>query len=195
MTDPDLTGGELTDLPNKKYQQFFDRFAEIDTLKVEEWKPVHLLGFFVRKYQERYNLPYQWKYNSPSPSKCFEVFQIKKLSMLLSSNPVILKEYIDWAFLTVVPRAKKRLTSISFLTREENVNPYKMNLLSGKPNINRSTALPEAYRQVLAHSGFTANTYGELAFLQHMEQTPAIFQTFQKLVLLGLKPEILSKLV
>lgn len=131
--EKEISGGELTDLPNEKYKQFFDKFIEIETLKIEEWKPVHLIGYFCKKYEEQYEIRYQFKFNSPSPTKCFEVFQIKKLAMLLSSNPTILRDYIDWVYLNKVVKAKRRLTSISFMTNDGIVNEYKFNvLLSGK---------------------------------------------------------------
>jgi hypothetical protein len=196
--DNEMLGGELTDFPNSKYKKFFAKFAEIETLKVEEWKPVHVLAFFCKKYQEQYGTKYQFKFNSPSPTKCFEVFQIKKLCMLLSSNPKILKEYIDWIYLTKVVQAKRRLTSISFMTHEGLTQDYKMNiLLAGKKNLNvdRSTPLPNEYRNIFQEIGIGINTYGELAFLAHMTQTPQIIEAFQKIEELGFDKEVLDRIV
>jgi hypothetical protein len=194
----EITGGELTDYPNEKYRQFFDKFAEIETLDITNWKPVHLIGYFCKKYQEQYQTKYQFKFNSPSPTKCFEVFQIKKLAMLLSSNSTILKEYIDWVFLTKVVQAKRRLTSISFMTHEGLVQDYKLNiLLKGKKNLNvdRSTALPDKYRNVFGEIGINIGSYGELAFLAHMTQTPQMTQAFQKIEELGFDKEVLERIV
>ena len=191
-------GGELTDYPNDKYRQFFDKFAEIETLDLAEWKPVHILAYFCKKYQEQYQVKYQFKFNSPSPAKCFEVFQIKKLAMLLSSNPGILKEYIDWIYLTKVVQAKRRLTSISFMTNEGVVQDYKMNvLLKGKKNLNvdRSTALPDKYRSIFGDIGINISTYGELSFLAHMAQTPQMVGAFQKIEELGFDREVLERIV
>ena len=36
--DKDITGGELTDCPNEQYQKFFDKFAEVETLNITDWK-------------------------------------------------------------------------------------------------------------------------------------------------------------
>jgi hypothetical protein len=194
----EATGGELTDYPNEKYRQFFAKFAEIETLKVEEWKPVHVLAYFCKKYQEQYGTKYQFKFNSPSPTKCFEVFQIKKLCMLLSSNPKILKEYIDWIYLTKVVQAKRRLTSISFMTHEGLTQDYKMNiLLAGKKNLNvdRSTPLPNEYRDIFQEIGVSINNYGELAFLAHMAQTSQMTKAFQKIEELGFDKEVLERIV
>jgi hypothetical protein len=191
--------GELTmQAPNDKYQKFFDKFGEIDTLEVEQWKVAHLLGYFCKKYKEVYNDDYTWKFNNPSPNKCFEVWQMNTLAARLSANPKILKEYIDWAYKNLVPRAKRRLTSISFMTKDEIVIGYKMNiLLSGKKNLNvdRSTLLPDNYKQVFEEIGVFVNSYGDLAFLAQMEQTPEMTAAFEKLYALGFDKDILNRIV
>jgi hypothetical protein len=191
--------GELTDYPNEQYKKFFDKFKEIETLDVAEWKPTHLLSYFCKKYKETYNTDYKFKFNSPSPSKCFEVFQIKKLAMSLTSNPKLLRDYIDWVYLNKVVKAKRRLTSISFMTNDGIVNEYKMNvLLSGKQNLNvdRSTPLPEKYKFIFAESGTKINTYGDLAFVSQMDpMSPELFAAIQKIEELGFDKNILSRIV
>lgn len=191
------TGGELTDYPNEKYKQFFDKFPEIKTLDVAQWKPVHVLAYFCKKYQDQYQTKYQFKFNSPSPPKCFEVFQVKRLAMLLSSNPTILKGYIDWIYENKVVKAKRRLTSISFMTNEGVVQDYKMNvLLAGKQNlsVDRSTPLPTKYREPFLSLG-GVSTYGDLAFVSQMEQTEAIKIALAQLQELGFDMEILGRIV
>lgn len=194
----DLTGGELTDVPNDQYKKFFEKFAEIETASIEDWKPVHLLGYFCKKYKEEYDKDYQFKFNSPSPTKCFEVFQIKKLAMMLSANPKLLRDYIDWVYLTKVKQAKRRLTSVSFMTVEGLVNEYKFNvLLSGKKNLNvsRSTPLPDKFKTVFSNIGVFINTYGELAFLSQMEKSPEMIEAFSKIEEMGFDKEVLERIV
>lgn len=197
--EKESTGGELTDYPNDKYRQFFEKFAEIETMDVNDWKPVHILAYFDKKYFETYGTKYKYKFNSPSPLKCFEVFQIKKLAMLLSANPTILKGYIDWIYQTKVVQAKRKLTSISFMTHDGIVNDYKMNvLLSGKKNLNvdRSTLLPEKYQKVFAEAGTTITTYGELAFISQMDPMPnELAQAFEKIQADGFDKEVLGRIV
>ncbi len=192
-------GRELTMLaPNEKYQKFFDKFAEIDTLEVAQWKTAHLLGYFCKKYKETYNDDYTWKFNNPSPNKCFEVWQMNTLAARLSANPQILKDYIDWAYKNLVPRAKRRLTSISFMTKDEIVIGYKMNvLLAGKKNLNvdRSTLLPENYKAVFEEISIFVQTYGDLAFLAQMEQTEELKGAFEKVYILGFDKDIISRIV
>lgn len=169
----DFSGGALTDAPNDKYQKFFAQFVEHATTAIEAWRPIDVLAYFCAKYQAAYHVPYAFKYNTPSPTKCFEIFQIKKLAQLLSSKPAILKDYIDWIFLIKVEQAKKRFTSISFLTREEIVKEFKLKRLSS-PQITRTTLLPEAILISMAYFLenaqllgliFEMKTYGDLAFL------------------------------
>lgn len=194
----DETGGELGEYPNDKYRQFFEKFPEIETLDVNNWKTVHILAYFCKKYEEQYGVKYAFKFNSPSPPKCFEVFQVKRLGIMLSSNPSILKEYIDWIYKTKVVQAKRKLTSISFMTAEGVVAEYKANvLLAGKKNLNvdRSTALPNNFQSVFQEIGIFAQSYGDLAFLAQMEQTPEMTLAFQKLEQLGFDKDIINRIV
>lgn len=193
------TGGELTTVPNDKYKKFFDKFAEIETLEVAQWKTAHLLGYFCKKYQETYpGETYPWKFNNENPNKCFEVWQMNTLAARISANPQILKDYIDWAYVNLVPKAKRRLTSISFMTKDEIVINYKMNvLLAGKKNLNvdRSTPLPDKFRPAFQEIGITVGNYGDLAFLAQMEQTPEMAGAFEKITALGFDKEILERIV
>lgn len=164
---------ELKKIPNVKYQKFFDRFKEIETLDVTQWKSVHLLAYFCSKYKVQYGVDYSWKFNHESPSKCFEVWQLNSLTSKLSTNPVIVKEYIDWSFENIVPKAKRRLTSISFLNKDEVLNPYKVNLMNGT-NIDRNSKFPENYKNMFNElSSIKINTYGDLGFILLMQDLPS----------------------
>lgn len=199
MKEKEITGGELTDYPNEQYKKFFEKFTEIEKLDTNEWKPVHLLAYFCKKYKETYQSDYKFKFNSPSPSKCFEVFQIKKLASMLTSNPKLLQEYIDWIYLNKVVKAKRKLTSISFMTAEGLVNEYKFNvLLAGKKNLNidRSTPLPDKYKQAFQKAGLTINSYGELAFVSQMsDMSLEVIGAFQEIEADGFDKDILGRIV
>lgn len=195
----EITGGELNDYPNDQYKKFFSKFSEIETLSIDDWKVVHLLSYFCKKYKDTYSVDYKFKFNSPNPNKCFEVFQIKKLASMLTSNPKLLKEYIDWIYLNKVIKAKRRLTSISFMTVEGIVNEYKFNvLLTGKHNLNvdRSTPLPDKYKLCFQDAGINISTYGELAFISQMsDMSFEVIGAFQKIEDLGFDKEVLSRIV
>lgn len=194
------TGGELTAVPNEKYAKFFAKFAELDILPIEQWKVAHLLGYFCRKYRQTYNVEYPWKFNNPNPNKCFEVWQMNTLVAKLSANPKILRDYIDWAFQTLVPKAKRRLTSISFMTKEDTVIPYKMNVLLGSKkdlNVDRSTPLPGKYLEALTSNGCAGvATYGDLAFVSQMDPRPnSVVVALDCIRELGFDLEILKRIV
>ena len=183
---------DLIDYPNNNYKKFFAKFEEINTLPIESWNSNHILAYFCKKYKEQYLINYKFKFNSPAPSKSFEVFQVKRLAMLLSSKPNILKDYIDWVFANKVVKAKRRLTSISFLTIEDTLSFYKVNILLSTNSIQRTTPLPDSYKNIF--TAFNVQTYGDLAFLAQM-QTDDVNILFNKIKELGFDSSILSKIL
>jgi hypothetical protein len=186
---------ELAGAPNEKYEKFFQKFKEIEAIDVSGWNATHILGYFCKKYQNQYGVNYKFKFNNPAPSKSFEVFQIKKLAQMLSSNPTILKEYIDWIYENKVTKAKRKLTSISFMTVEGVVNEYKVNyLLSPNQTISRAAPLPEKYQTLFKNKGFDLKTYGDLAFLSQMDDFEVI-GALQEAELIGLDKNILKRIV
>lgn len=197
--DQEENGGDLNGAPNKKYEQFFAKFAEIETLPMSDWKTVHVLAYFCKKYEDHYKTKYQFKFNSPSPVNSFEVFQIKRLASQISSNPKILTEYIDWVYKTRVIEAKRKLTSISFLTVEGLVIEYKKKFLFADKKdfqVSRSTSVPDEYKPVFAAAGVNVQTYGDLAFIYQMEdKSPELQDTFDKIVEMGFDLEILKRVV
>lgn len=190
--------GELVSIPNEKYEKFFAKFAEVDTLEVSQWKVAHLLGYFCQKWKVAYGTDYHWKFNNQNPNKCFEVWQINTLVAKLSANPQILKDYIDWVFTNIVPK-KSKLRSISFMTNDDVVIPYKMNvLLSGKRNLNvdRSTPLPSQHREILQKWGLMLSNYGELAFVSQMDPLPTNIETaLQEMSEIGFDLDVLKRIV
>lgn len=162
----DFSEIEFDEFPNEKYKKFFHKFAEIEYLDVSSWKPVHILAYFCKKYQLHYNIKYKFKFNTPNPSSCFEIFNIKKLSVNLTKNTEILKNYIDWAFDVKIKQSKRKLTSISFLNSDDFLVFYKLNVLVpvGNQTFKRSTEIPKNYKYIFDKVA-PINTYGDLAFL------------------------------
>lgn len=179
---------KFEDAPNEAYKKFFDKFKEIDSIPVKDWSVTHLIGHFCKLYLEQYNCNYKFKYNSTAPSKCFEVFQVKKLGQSLSSDPTLLKKYIEWAFKEKVRSAKRRITSIAFLAYEDLVNEYKMKYLAGNlqdQKIDRTTEIPGEFLQIVKKYNYSISTYGELSFLLQIEES-SILQMSQELSVAGL---------
>lgn len=178
MTNTEDFESDLNTLPNKKYETFFLKAKELDLLKVKDWKLQHVLFYFVDKYKKQYNTDYKFKFNNPAPSKCFEVFQIKRLSLNLSSDPEILKNYIDWVFINKIIKLNKRITSISYLTNEDNMKEFKLELLTGS-SLDRNSILPNNVK--ILFSNFSIETYGDLAFLKNSELSQELNMLFSKL--------------
>lgn len=189
---------EFTDYPNDYYKKFFDKFKEIETLQTKDFKPIHLIAYFCKKYKQQYNINFKFKFNTPQPSKCFEMFQVKKLGISLTTDPTLLKDYIDWVFANKVKLAKKRLTSISFLNNEEHVTFYKINVLLNTDNnkVSRTTLLPVNYKNIFDNAGFNLNTYGDLSFLSQMNPMPnTASNAFNDIKMLGFDDSILTKII
>ena len=155
--------------PNDNYVKFFKKFNDINTLDIAQWNYVCILAYFCKKYQEKYSIEYKFKYNNTAPSKCFEVFQAKRLGLTLSSNPLIQKEYIDWVYEKIIPNMKRKITSISFLNREDIQKQFK-ELYFKESEINRSSELSSQVKDLLLHEGYNISTYGELAFFTQTEE-------------------------
>lgn len=162
MPDNQFYLNALGESISKEYKEFFSKFDQLSNLQTKDWKTVHVIGYFCKKYKEYYNFDYTFKFNTPQPSKCYEVFQINKVATMLSSNPEILKDYIDWVFTTQVSQRKRKITVIGYLANINMINDFKFKVLFNKPNVDRSTYLPNNILNIV--SEFGVNTYGDLSF-------------------------------
>jgi hypothetical protein len=188
--------GTFDNVPNDNYRKFFNKFSEISTLPISDWKPVHLIGYFAKKYSDTYHTDYKFKFNHSAPSKCFEMFQIKKLGSLLTSDPVLLKQYMDWVFAVKIVKAKRKISSISCLTIESTMIEYKINVLLNTQSINRTTELSADYKTILVDCGYPVNTYGDIAFLYQISDMPEnLLNAFELLQNSGFDINLLSKVV
>lgn len=188
---------ELTATPNVHYKKFFLKFKEIETLDVSKWKTLHFVSYFCKRYEEIYNLSYTFKFNA-SPSRCYEIFQINRLVGMLSVDPVVIKDYIDWVFDTKVGNAKKRITAIGFLATQAFVNEYKFTMKKTK-EINRSSFLPPKLLEIIDKNEIkNCETYGGLAFLYQAyvngDSDPKHQEIINQLTDAGLDLEKLSKI-
>ena len=158
----------LNEYPSVHWKKFFQLANKTDTIPVEEWNTTNLIGYFCKKYKDYYNLDYTFKFNSTAPTKSYEVFNFRKLSSMLSSEPNILKDYIDWFFQNKIVARKRRITSMAYLTDAITVNEYKFKklLISKNISIDRSTTLPPNYIEVITGFGQHISNYGELAFIK-----------------------------
>lgn len=161
------TNIQLGKYPNIHWERFFAKFTEMETRDIKDWNAIHIIAYFAKKYNIHYGMDYTFRFNSTAPGKSYEVFQINKLSSMLSSEPIILKDYIDWFFAKKILIRKKKITSMAFLTDANVVNDYKLNhlMINKNSNIDRTTMLPPNYTEVVRKFSNSISTYGDLAFL------------------------------
>ncbi len=158
----------LTDQISEHYKKFFNKFGEVDTVSIKEWKVVHLLAYLCKKYEAHYGLKYSFTFNNPTPSKSYEVYQIKKLANMLSADPQILKNYLDWVFEKKIIEKKKRITSLGYFTHIDIVNDFKFKFLFNKKEILRTDRLEQNIVSICTRHGHHVKTYGDLAFVKRM---------------------------
>lgn len=158
----------ISNYPSVHWEKFFNKFPEIETLNIKEWTNNHIIGYFCKRYKDYYSVDYTFKFNSTSPSKSYEIYNLRKLSSMLSANPIILKDYIDYFFVERIIDKKKRITSMAYLTDANVVNDYKFKKLAMNKNINieRSMEIPPNYLEVIQSFGIIIKTYGELSFIK-----------------------------
>ena len=157
---------ELSKFPSKKWETFFLQGNKFNEVEIDKWRAAELLCYFASKFQEAFGKEYQWKFNSPTPTKAYEIFRLNTCSSKLSSSPQILKDYIDWIFEQRVLIDKKTFRSIAFLTADEQLQWFRNNrLFAGQTNlhIDRSTPLPSNIKAIVSSLG--CSTFGDLAFL------------------------------
>ena len=147
-----------------QYDKFFIKINE--TLPLEQWSSNHILGYFCKKYKEHYKSDLQFKFDK-SPSQCFELKIIGRLKLAISSDPKILKDYIDYFFENRVKKAKKKL-AITAMVAEFIMTDFKSQYQIGSAkseNISRSTQLPNTILSVMIRNKLPVKTYGDLVFL------------------------------
>lgn len=182
----------LKDQVSKHYEKFFVKFAEIKVLPITDWKIIHILAYACQKYEDYYGLRYSFRFNHPAPSKSFEVYVIKKLANMLSCDPVILKEYLDWVFTDKIIQRKKRITSLNYFAHPDIINDYKFKFLFNKKEITRADQLPTNIVEICSRYTFNIKTYGELAFIKRMPNQDALFNALKDV---GFQIDILEKIL
>lgn len=192
---------DVTELLSKPWQKFFAKFEEVETLKVSQWKDVHLLAYFCKRYESHYGKKFAFSFKG-APSKCTEVYMMKKLcAMLNTTNKKIVKQYIDWIFDQKIIPGKLKIRSIGYITTNGFGNEF--NLHQQEINkIGRSTELPIEYKEIADTLKIPIVTYGDLAFIKMaIDQSPnnesrAPYHTlFSALLAIGFEPSVLNNLV
>ena len=153
-------------LLSKPWQKFLKKFTEIDSIPVSEWKHVHQLAHFYRRYNQIFGKRFSFSMKS-APSKCTETYMLKNISgMLGTSNQRILKEYVDWVFDKKVIPSKRKIRSLGYFATASFCNEFNI-YLSEKNKIGRHTLLPNEYAKIAEDMNVAAKTFGDLAFAKN----------------------------
>jgi hypothetical protein len=180
---------------SKHWKNFFNKFNDIETLKISQWKPVHLLAYFDKRYREHYNKNFAYTFRG-APSKCTEMVLIKKMcAMLATTNMRIVKEYIDWVFDNKIIPKNMKIRSLAFFGAHGLGNEFFMQKAE-KEKIERNTLLPEDYKTIAEQVGIPADTFGDLAFIKMAQKSntnSAIYdEFFSKLYSVGFEDEMIK---
>ena len=201
MADVKNESLDVSTLLSKPWQKFLAKFDEIESLRTSQWKEVHFLGYICARYKTLYGKSFALSYKG-APSKCPEMYLVRKMiAMLGTSNPHTIKAYIDWAFEKKIIPNGVRFKGIGFFTTPNFGNEFHLER-EKKSKIEKTTELPEEYKQAATTLNLYVCTYGDLAFIKMaLDQDPssearAPYRTlFHDLMALGFEPAVLKDLV
>lgn len=157
---------------SKVWQKFFDKLGSVDSVPVCEWDTTHLLGYICKRFKLYYGVVFSFPLRG-APTKCSELFFVKQMSVTLgTTNPVIIKEYIDWVFDNKIIKRNSKISSVAYFSSASMCNEFKVERAQ-KHKITRSTPLPEEFVGIADTLGVSAATYGDVAFIQMaIDQNP-----------------------
>lgn len=165
MSEIELEDENFTNVLNKHWQKFFAKFNEIDTLKISQWKEVHILAYIAKRYEEIFGTKFAISVRG-APSKCTEIYQIKQImGTLQTTNMKVLKEFIDWTFDNKIIPKKVKLKKIGFFITPGFATEFFL-YRKEKQIIKRSTPLPKEYVELSNKFSMDVETYGDLAFIK-----------------------------
>ena len=149
----------------KVWQNFMNKFFEIETLKISQWKEVHFLAYICKRFEQCFGrkFPLDMRY---APSKSPNIYFIKKMfAMLNTTDTRIIKEYIDWVWDEKIIPKKIKIRTLAFFLAPTVCNEflYKRN---EKLKPTRSTEIPPEYKSIAETLGVNVSTYGDLAFIK-----------------------------
>ncbi len=185
----------------KAWLNFIERFKEIETLSIDQWKELHLLAHVCKRFEQYSGKKFTLSLKG-APSKSTEIFMIRKTMALLNTiSPVYVKEYIDWVFDKKIIPNKVQFRSLGFFHHTDTINQFKFQQAKSA-KIQKTTQLPPQYQSIVDQLDLPVTTYGDLAFAKMaLEQAPesaarAPYKIlFNDLVELGFELNILETLV
>ncbi len=157
---------------SKPWQKFFKRFEEIETLKVSQWKDVHVLAYICKRFEQHYGRKFSIAVKN-APTKSPDVRLTKcMMAMLGTTNMHIIKEYVDWIYDKKIIPQKKNIRTLAYFMMQGLGNEFYFEREKNN-KITRSSVLPDEYKSLAEAIGVNVNTYGELAFIKKaLDQAP-----------------------
>lgn len=153
--------------PNAAWRKFQERLDSYSSIPVSNWNHDQVLGHLFKRYTDHFDIDFSLSYSGP-PSKCSEIYCIKRMMSLLGGDnpdPKMVKAFIDWSFDSVIIPKKLQIESLAFFFSPKLVREFKAKYKKAK-TITRSTQLPALVEQLASDFGLddSISTYGELAF-------------------------------
>jgi len=190
----------VTNQLSKHWQKFLLKFEEINNLDPSEWKEVHLLSFFCKRYEQAYSQKYSLSFKTTAPSRCPEINVIKRVqAMLNTTNTAIVKEYIFWVFDVKIVPSKTKIRSINYLLTNGYGNEFNQFWIN-KNKVDKTTELPDEYKQIALKLGVQVSTYGDLAFAKMAlesydnDSTEPYKKLFHTLKVIGFNEDVLERM-
>jgi len=152
--------------PNASWRKFKERLEVYETVPVAEWGPDQALGHLFKRYSECFDVDFSLSYSGP-PTKCSEIYCVKRMMTFLDGetpNMIMVKDFIDWSFDSVIIPKKIQVESLAFFFAPKLVREFKSKYKKSK-KITRSTQLPQNIEHIISVIGLDdIVTYGDLAF-------------------------------
>lgn len=195
-----MTDENLLNYLSKPWRNFLTKLALYRDLKPSQWSEYQILGYLLSRFELVYNQKFALSYRG-APSKCPEMFMVKKLYPTLNStDPRLIKEYIDWCYDTKLIPKRMNIRTLGYFTTPGLANEFLLNKKTAE-TITKSTPLPTVFLQAAETLAIPVSTYGDLAFIKMaVDQNPdsparAPHKNLLKsLMALGLKEELLNSL-
>jgi len=151
------------------WKKFFLKLKDIDDPifknKVYLWKPEHILGYICKRFKELYNKEFCIVQKN-APSKCSELFFIKRMIQSLNTSDMILvKKYVDWIYDTKIIPENKKIRTLAYFMTPGFCNEFHFEQAENEI-IKRSSIIPQSYKQIAESLNISISTYGELAFIK-----------------------------
>lgn len=163
IIEEELEECNKTKYPSKHWENFFNKFKEIETLKVSQWKDVHIISYICKLFKEKFDRDFVVTIKGTAPSKSPDMFVIKQIYLSLNTtNPKIIKDYIDWCFENKINSPFRKL---GFFLTSGFVNEFNNSTFLKKNSISRSTEMPKEYLDICSQFEIDINTFGDLAFV------------------------------